>query len=146
MAVEKFIGTIHSLNKNKAYGHLTPNWAINNDDNIFFHFSRTVPHKCFLEPGKEVLFQLEKDNKGRWMAIELLDIKYCPRTDIINRARMMKQRPDFLPDSCIMREDRQRVKKEDARVDRAKKEGIIKEMEQEDTSDFLASLIPSKEV
>ena len=146
MGIPKFIGTVCSLKKDRAYGYLTPSWAINGDDNIFFHFSRTVPKKCFLEQGKEVLFQLEKDNKGRWMAINLLDTAYS-RPEVIHRAKLMKSRPDFLPDSCLLREDRQRVKKEDARVDRAKKEDIINKMEEEvDTTNFVASLISSKEV
>ena len=145
MAIEKFIGTVKSLNKKHAYGHLTPSWAINDDDNIFFHFSRTVPKKCFLEYGKEVLFQLQKDPKGRWMAIELLDIAYA-HPETIKEARGHKTRPGFLPDSCILREDRKKAKKEMARVDRAKKDEIIKQMEEETSEDILGSLDSSKEV
>ena len=145
MEVKTFIGKVKSLHKSKAYGHLTPSWAINDDDNIFFHFSRTVPKKCFLEKGKEVLFQLERDSKGRWMAIELLDVEYAS-TETINRAKMMKSRPDFLPDSFMLREDRQKVKKVEAQVDRAKKDEIINQMESDNPEEILDDLITSKEV
>lgn len=144
MGIPKFIGTVCSLKKDRAYGYLTPTWAINSDDNIFFHFSRTTPRKCLLTIGKEVLFQLEKDTKGRWMAIELLDTQYAT-SEAIRNAKMNKHRPDFLPDPCIIRQDRKRAKREAAQVDRAKKDVIIKQMEL-DTEEILESVIPSKEV
>lgn len=146
MEVKTFIGKIRSLNKTRAYGHLTPSWAINDDDNIFFHFTRTVPHKCFLELDKEVLFQLEQDSKGRWMAVSLLDTRYS-RLETINRARMMKQRPDFLPDSCILREQREQVKKEEVKTHKAKSKVIIESVENnKDTEEFVAHLLSTKEV
>ena len=145
MEVQNFIGKIKSWNKVRGYGHLTPNWAINDDDNIFFHCSRTVPQKCFIELGKEVLFQLEKDAKGRWMAVSILDTKYA-RPEVVNKARLAKRRPDFLPESFMLREDRELVKKEARQVDMAKKEQIMKNVDKSDVEEVLSNLVPTKEV
>ena len=94
-----YIGTIETINKTKAYGFIKPSWAVNRNDNLFFHFKNLVPRQCFLEEGKEVLFRIELDAKGVPMAQEVFEIKYADASTIVNAET--QQRPEGLLGSQI---------------------------------------------
>ena len=111
--IKLYAGTVLSLHKDGGFGYIRPDWSDGNfDENLFFHFKRTVPKKCFATEGLRVAFTLEKDIKGRYMATNVMDCKYLTDQEIDN---LIKERPCELPNVETMKKLRKEIKTQDLR-------------------------------